>query len=152
MKTLLIDNYDSYTYNLFQLLARINGVNTTVVKNNAPDWDISQLKQYDNVVISPGPGHPGNAAAFGTCKHGLEDAECPVLGVCLARQGLATVFGGDVIHADEAIHGRRSAISHEDCDVVSGMPRQCRVVRSHSLVVGPNTLPGEFDPSACSAG
>lgn len=148
MKTLLIDNYDSYTYNLFQLLARINGLNPTVVKNNAPDWDISELKQYDNVVISPGPGHPGNAADFGICKQVLEEAECPILGVCLGHQGMATVFGGDVIHADEAIHGRRSAITHEDCDVFSDIPQQFNVVRYHSLVVDPNTLPDELKPTA----
>src|SRR5699024_6781464 len=134
MKTLLIDNYDSYTYNLFQLLSRINGLNLTVVKNNAQDWDNSELKQYDNVVISPGPRHPGNAADFGICKQVLEEAECPILGVCLGHQGMATVFGGDVIHADEAIHGRRSAITHEDCYVFSDIPQQFNVVRYHSLV------------------
>ncbi|HIS29161.1 MAG TPA: aminodeoxychorismate synthase component I [Candidatus Avamphibacillus intestinigallinarum] len=151
MKTLLIDNYDSYTYNLFQLLARINGEPPTVVKNDAPDWDISTLKQYDNVVISPGPGHPANEADFGICEQVLRKAECPILGVCLGHQGMATVFGGDVIHADEAIHGRRSAIVHEDCDVFANIPQQFQVVRYHSLVVDPDTLPEVLKPTAWTA-
>lgn len=141
MKTLLIDNYDSYTYNLFHLLARINGEAPVVIKNDIPDFQLSDLDFYDNIVISPGPGHPGNEADFGICTTVLREAKLPILGVCLGQQGMATTFGGRVVHADVAIHGRRSAIHHLDCDVFYGLPQEFKVVRYHSLVVDRKSLP-----------
>lgn len=141
MKTLLIDNYDSYTYNLYQLLAKVNGEAPTVVANDAVDWGQVKNADYDNIVISPGPGHPGKEADFGVCARVLAEAKVPVLGVCLGHQGMAEVFGGRVIHAPEAIHGRRSGVLHTDSDVFSGIPQGFQVVRYHSLVVDPETLP-----------
>lgn len=148
MKTLLIDNYDSYTYNLFQILAGINGEPPTVIANDKLDWEALNEADFDNIVISPGPGHPGNEADFGVCARVLKDAKVPVLGVCLGHQGMAEVFGGKVIHAPEAIHGRRSKVKHADSDVFTGIPQDFRVVRYHSLVVDPGTLPAELEKTA----
>jgi len=148
MKTLLIDNYDSYTYNLFQILARINGEPPTVISNDELKWEELVLEDFDNVVISPGPGHPARAEDFGICARVLREATIPVLGVCLGHQGMAEVFGGSVIHAPEAIHGRRSGVKHANSDVFAGIPQGFRVVRYHSLVVDPDTLPEELEQTA----
>ena len=147
MKTLLIDNYDSYTYNLYQLLAGINGEPPTVIANDAVDWEAVKTAGYDNIVISPGPGHPENDADFGVCARVLQEAKVPVLGVCLGHQGMADVFGGRVVHAPEAIHGRRSGVQHKDSDVFAGIPQGFQVVRYHSLVVDPE-LPEELEKTA----
>src|SRR5688572_10439247 len=101
MRTLLIDNYDSYTYNLFQLLAEINGQQPIVVRNNQLEWDSLTQLQIDNIVISPGPGRPDNERDFGMCRRALHEATIPILGVCLGHQGLGDVYGARVIPARE---------------------------------------------------
>jgi para-aminobenzoate synthetase len=147
LKTLLIDNYDSFTYNLFQLLAEANGEEPLVVRNDAAGWaELSRL-QFDNVVISPGPGSPERAGDFGVCAEAIGAAEAPLLGVCLGHQGLGWVHGAEVLPAPEAMHGRISAVLHGDSPLFAGIPREFQAVRYHSLCLEP-PLPEELEPIA----
>src|ERR1700712_1878484 len=113
MKTLLIDNYDSFTYNLFQLLAEANGEEPIVVRNDEGSWEELAALDFDNVVVCPGPGNPDREDDFGVCAEAVRRAEVPLLGVCLGHQGLCSVHGAKVVHAPEAMHGRLSAVVHE---------------------------------------
>src|SRR3954469_17485313 len=88
MRTLLLDNFDSYTYNLFQMIAQVQGNEPIVMRNDAPEGADVDLRAFDNVVISPGPGHPGSTRDFGFSKRILAEATIPVLGVCLGHQGI----------------------------------------------------------------
>jgi para-aminobenzoate synthetase len=147
LKTLLIDNYDSFTYNLFQLLAEANGDEPIVVRNDAAGWaELSQL-EFDNVVISPGPGRPEQEGDFGVCAEAIRKAQVPLLGVCLGHQGLSWVHGAEVRSAPEVMHGRISAVLHEDSPLFAGIPREFQAVRYHSLCVG-QPLPDELEPIA----
>ncbi len=91
MKTLLIDNYDSFTYNLFQLLAEANGDEPIVVRNDAVCWEELERLEFDNIVISPGPGSPEHEGDFGVCAEAIRRSRAPLLGVCLGHQGLSWV-------------------------------------------------------------
>ena len=147
MKTLLIDNYDSFTYNLFQLLSEANGEEPIVVRNDAMSWEeLATSRDFDNIVISPGPGNPDREADFGVCAAAIRESEVPLLGVCLGHQGLCSAYGGKVVHAPEAMHGRLSAVTHEDGGIFAGLPREFQVVRYHSLCV--EDLPDELEPTA----
>jgi para-aminobenzoate synthetase len=133
--TLIIDNYDSFTFNLFQALARVNGREPTVVRNdNVRLQDIESIDP-DNIVISPGPGRPDRVGDFGMCADVLRRGNWPILGICLGCQGLATAFGGSVVQAPEPVHGRLSTISHDGTDLFDGLPSGFLAVRYHSLVV-----------------
>ena len=146
MRTLLIDNYDSYTFNLFHLLGEVNGSDPVVVRNDELAWDELAALGADNVVISPGPGRPEHARDVGVSLDALNRAEVPVLGVCLGHQALAHVAGGTVEHAPEVMHGRLSPIHHDGSGLFAGIPDGFLAVRYHSLVVG--TVPGELRMSA----
>jgi para-aminobenzoate synthetase len=146
MRTLLIDNYDSYTFNLFHLLGEVNGSEPVVVRNDELAWDELAALGADNVVISPGPGRPEHARDVGVSLDALNRAEVPVLGVCLGHQALAHVAGGTVEHAPEVMHGRLSPIHHDGSGLFAGIPHGFLAVRYHSLVVG--TAPGELRVSA----
>ncbi|MFI1357070.1 aminodeoxychorismate synthase component I [Streptomyces sp. NPDC020898] len=139
MKTLLIDNYDSYTYNLFQLIAEVNGEEPVVIRNDAPTSRIDSLLEFDkfeNVVVSPGPGHPGTARDFGISARVLAESRVPVLGVCLGHQGIALgEQGGRVVPAPEPRHGYLSTIRHDEQDLFKGLPQHFTAVRYHSLSV-----------------
>jgi para-aminobenzoate synthetase len=147
VKTLLIDNYDSFTYNLFQLLAEANGDEPTVVRNDEATWDELAELEFDNIVVSPGPGSPERREDFGVCSEAIANAEVPLLGVCLGHQGLSWVCGGKVVHAPEVMHGRLSAVLHEDSPLFAGIPREFQAVRYHSLCVE-QPLPDELEPIA----
>jgi para-aminobenzoate synthetase len=147
VKTLLIDNYDSFTYNLFQLLSEANGEEPIVVRNDEMSWDeLVANRDFDNIVVSPGPGNPEREADFGICGEAIRRAEVPLLGVCLGHQGLCAAYGAKVVHAPEAMHGRLSAVTHEDAGLFAGLPREFQVVRYHSLCV--DDLPDELEPTA----
>ncbi len=147
MKTLLIDNYDSFTYNLFQLLAEANGDEPIVVRNDAAGWaELAQL-QFDNVVISPGPGSPDRDGDFGVCAAAIREARVPLLGVCLGHQGLSWIHGGRILPAPEPMHGRISAVLHDGSPLFAGIPREFQAVRYHSLCVE-QPPPGELEPIA----
>ncbi|CAM9683790.1 unnamed protein product, partial [Scytosiphon promiscuus] len=148
--TLLIDNYDSYTYNLFQLLAVVNGRAPFVVYNDDDGGDLWKAIERmgrvpDNIVISPGPGRPDVPEDFGMCAQALKEAvDIPILGVCLGHEGLGIEHGATVTHAAEPMHGRLSPIFHDEEDpLFRGVPQGSRVVRYHSLVVDRGTLPAD---------
>jgi para-aminobenzoate synthetase len=148
MKTLLIDNYDSFTYNLFQLLAEANGHEPIVVRNDEASWDeLSSELEFDNVVISPGPGRPDRKGDFGVCGDAIRRSEVPLLGVCLGHQGLSWIHDGTVVNAPEVMHGRLSAVLHEGSPLFAGIPREFQAVRYHSLCVE-QPLPDELAPIA----
>jgi para-aminobenzoate synthetase len=146
MRTLLIDNYDSYTFNLFHLLGEVNGEEPVVVHNDAVPWSELERWDVDNVVISPGPGRPEHARDVGVSLDALRRARMPVLGVCLGHQALALVAGGLVEHAPEVMHGRVSAIDHDARGLFAGVPQGFQAVRYHSLVV--DRLPPELRVTA----
>jgi para-aminobenzoate synthetase len=135
LKTLLIDNYDSFTYNLFQLLAEANGDEPIVVHNDAASWAELEQLEFDNIVVSPGPGSPDHEGDFGVCAEAIRQARVPLLGVCLGHQGLTWVHGGKVLPAPEVMHGRLSAVLHDDSPLFAGIPREFQAVRYHSLCV-----------------
>lgn len=147
MKTLLIDNHDSFTYNLFQLLAEANGDEPLVVRNDEATWDELARLDVDNIVLSPGPGRPEREADFGVCAAAIAHAEVPLLGVCLGHQGLGWMCGAQVEHAPEAMHGRLSAVFHDGSPLFAGIPREFQAVRYHSLCVR-LPLPDELEPLA----
>ena len=151
MRTLLIDNYDSYTYNLFHLLGEVNGVEPLVVRNDEASWgDLLASEQFDNVVISPGPGRPERARDVGISLAALDQSGVPVLGVCLGHQALAHVCGGKIDYARELFHGRLSAVQHEQEGLFEALPQPFMAVRYHSLVV--SEVPAQLRVTARSRG
>lgn len=158
VRTLLIDNYDSYTYNIYQELSVVNGVPPVVVRNNECRWEelfyyLYQENAFDNIVISPGPGSPSCPADIGICLELLlECRDIPILGVCLGHQALGYAHGAQVVHASEPVHGRLSEIEHTGCrlfdNIPSGHNSGFKVVRYHSLVIDPKSLPKELLPIA----
>lgn len=150
MKTLLIDNYDSYTYNLFQLVAEVNGEEPVVVLNDAVGAlpDVGEfLAGFDNVVVSPGPGHPAEPRDFGLSAAVLAGSAIPVLGVCLGHQGIALGEGGRVGPAPEPRHGHLSTVRHDGRDLFRGLPQDFTAVRYHSLAVS-EPLPQPLEATA----
>ncbi|MFD0889704.1 anthranilate synthase component II, partial [Streptosporangium algeriense] len=149
MRTLLIDNYDSFTYNLFHYLAEVNGAAPHVIRNDDPGWHIDRVHEFDNVLISPGPGTPALEADFGICREIIEHSRLPLLGVCLGHQGVAYAGGAKVSPAPEPWHGRSSAISHNGDGLFAGIPSPFEAVRYHSLAV--SDLPDELEAVAWTA-
>jgi para-aminobenzoate synthetase len=135
MRTLLIDNYDSFTFNLFHLLGEVNGDEPIVVRNDELSWEELSALAVDNIVISPGPGRPEHERDVGVSLEVLQRAEAPVLGVCLGHQALAHVTGGAIDHAPEVMHGRLSEIDHDGRGLFAGIPQGFAAVRYHSLAV-----------------
>jgi para-aminobenzoate synthetase len=147
VKTLLLDNYDSFTFNLFQFLSEVNGEDPVVVRNDGATWAELEREGFDNVVVSPGPGRPQHAADLGVCADAIRFADLPLLGVCLGHQGIAHLAGGAVVHAPVAMHGRLSAVYHDASPLFAGIPQGFSAVRYHSLCVA-EPLPDELRPIA----
>jgi para-aminobenzoate synthetase len=135
MRTLLVDNHDSYTYNVFHLLAGVSGEEPIVVDNDAVSWRALSRWDFGAIVLSPGPGTPSRWHDFCVCDDILRYSEIPVLGICLGHQGLGKVLDGDVSSAPEAMHGRLSRIFHEGSGLFEGIPQGFPVVRYHSLAI-----------------
>ncbi|MBF6248224.1 gamma-glutamyl-gamma-aminobutyrate hydrolase family protein, partial [Nocardia elegans] len=133
MRTLLIDNYDSFTYNLYQLISEVNGVEPTVVRNDETDPAALDLAAYDNIVVSPGPGRPDRTRDVGLSAAVIDAASQPLLGVCLGHQGIVVAAGGRVDRAPVPRHGFLDRVGHDGRDLFAGLPQDFTVVRYHSL-------------------
>ncbi|SIR71344.1 aminodeoxychorismate synthase component I [Pseudacidovorax sp. RU35E] len=146
MRTLLIDNHDSFTYNLFQYLAASNGVPPVVVRNDEMDWAEASHLGFDNIVISPGPGRPQQPADLGLSAQALAQADVPILGVCLGHQAMGHACGATVDLAMRPMHGRIDRISHCGRGLFQGIPDRFEAVRYHSLAV--TQLPSSLEALA----
>jgi para-aminobenzoate synthetase len=135
MRTLLVDNHDSYTYNVFHLLAAASGEEPVVVNNDAVSWRVLSRSDFDAIVLSPGPGRPQRWHDFGVCRDILRYSEIPVLGICLGHQGIGNLLDGGVDSAPMPMHGRLSRIRHDDTGLFAGLPQDFSVVRYHSLAI-----------------
>ncbi|WP_245899474.1 aminodeoxychorismate synthase component I [Nonomuraea indica] len=135
MRTLLIDNYDSYTYNLYQLIAESYGVEPVVLTNDDPGWAEVDLRRFDALVISPGPGRPQVERDVGAGLDVIRESGLPVLGVCLGHQALGWLSGADVVPAPAPIHGQVEEILHCGRDLFRDLPQGFHAVRYHSLCV-----------------
>lgn len=155
MKILIIDNYDSFTFNLYQyvgeiLQSKMEQFKIDVFRNDQITLEEIKKAKYDRIIISPGPGDPADPAYFGVCAKVLTELgpNTPVLGVCLGMQGMAYYFGGKVIRAKKPMHGKTSVISHDGLGVFEGIPQNIEVMRYHSLVADPQTLPSCLEITA----
>ena len=139
MRILLIDNYDSFTYNLFHYISKIRK-NVEVVRNDKIDGEAVLRKKYDKIVISPGPGNPDQA---GNCIKIVKKVykKIPILGVCLGHQIIGQVFGGKIINAKNLMHGKTSKISHIKKGLFKNIQNNFEATRYHSLVVDRKKLP-----------
>ncbi len=146
MTTLLIDNYDSFTYNLYQYLAEM-GADVVVRRNDAISLEECRAIAPDHIVISPGPGTPDDA---GISREVIREfaGKVPVLGVCLGHQCIYDVYGGEVKGAGEIKHGKTSTITHDGQGVFDGIPNDFQAVRYHSLAGTPGTQPSVLDVTA----
>ncbi|WP_067823841.1 aminodeoxychorismate synthase [Nocardia inohanensis] len=148
MRTLLIDNYDSFTYNLYQLISEVNGVEPVVVRNDeVRDIDGLGLAEFDNIVVSPGPGRPDVVRDFGISAAVIAESELPLLGVCLGHQGIVIAAGGGVVAAPRARHGYPDRITHDGRELFDGLPQDFPAVRYHSLCAA-MPLPDSLEATA----
>ncbi|MGP9631470.1 anthranilate synthase component II [Halomonas sp. AOP43-A1-21] len=153
MKVLIIDNYDSFTYNLYQFIGEI--LTTEKNRGSLDDFDIivernDQIEfadivamAPDRIIISPGPGSPDDPRYFGVCADVIKELgiTTPLLGVCLGMQGIVHVFGGKVVKAPLPMHGKISPVTHDQQSVFKGVPDQLEVMRYHSLIADADSLP-----------
>jgi anthranilate synthase/aminodeoxychorismate synthase-like glutamine amidotransferase len=149
VKTLVIDNFDSFTFNLVQYLGEL-GADPLVHRNDAITAKEAEALQPDAIVISPGPGNPANPRDFGVCADLLTGLSktTPTLGVCLGLQGFAHVYGGKVVHAPRVLHGKASPVHHDGKGVLAGLPSPFLAGRYHSLVVEEASLPRDIVKTA----
>lgn len=159
IKTLIIDNYDSFTYNLFHAVAELGG-DPTVYRNDA--ISIEEIAQFHptHIIISPGPGTPGRAEDFGICNQVIDSVmnpasplyQIPLLGVCLGHQGIANHLGARIIHAPEPIHGKTSEIIQTSSSLLfRDIPKTFTAMRYHSLVIDESSLSPELLVTARTA-
>ncbi|HEX6752534.1 MAG TPA: aminodeoxychorismate/anthranilate synthase component II, partial [Solirubrobacterales bacterium] len=142
---LVVDNYDSFTYNLVQYLGEL-GARIEVVRNDVASVDDLLGRTWDRVVVSPGPCTPNEAGVSVEVMRRFPEAGVPTLGVCLGHQSLAQAFGGEVVR-HEPVHGKTTAIEHDGRTIFAGVPTPLTVGRYHSLVVDPDTLPDSLEVS-----
>ncbi len=159
MKILIIDNYDSFTFNLYQYAGEIlknSGEDFTidVFRNDAITLKEIKKKKYSKIIISPGPGDPSDKAYFGVCSEVIIKLgkKIPILGVCLGMQGMVYYFGGRVITAKLPMHGKTSIISHDKKGIFKGLPQGLEVMRYHSLIAEEETLPKILEITAQADG
>ena len=149
MRLLLIDNYDSFTYNLAQYLGEL-AATVEVRRNDSIDLDEVRNIDPDAIVLSPGPGHPGNRRDFGICSDILGGVSpfVPTLGVCLGHQGIAQCYGGRVVRAQRIMHGKASMVEHDSSALFDGVPSPFQAGRYHSLIVEACSLPSALKVTA----
>lgn len=151
MKVLLIDNYDSFVYNIAQYLGEL-GAQPIVRRNSEISAGEAKKLQPDRIVLSPGPGTPADERYFGNCLSIIKDlsARTPILGICLGHQGIVHAFGGEVTHANRLMHGKTSMIRHDGKGVFRGVSNPFEATRYHSLVAGLFSVPSCLRISAYS--
>lgn len=139
---LLIDNYDSFTYNLYQYFGEL-GEETTVIRNDQITIEEIEKLEPEAIILSPGPGRPENA---GICVEVIKafHQSIPILGICLGHQAIGHAFGATIERAQNIMHGKTSKVEHSCSDLFNGLPQHLEVMRYHSLVINPNTLPEEL--------
>ena len=135
---LLIDNYDSFSYNLYQMIGQINP-DINVIRNDEMTVDEIKALAPDRIILSPGPGRPEDAGII--CDVAANIHDIPILGVCLGHQAIGYCYGGEIVRAKRLMHGKLSPITHNGLDLFQGIPQQTKVVRYHSLVIKRETLP-----------
>lgn len=148
MRVLILDNYDSFTFNLYQYVGEILSADggkfiLDVERNDSITIEEIKKRKYDRIIISPGPGDPRDPKYFGVCADVLTKLgkDTPVLGVCLGMQGMAYYFGGNVVRARRPMHGKTSIIEHDGKGVFAGLPQNIEIMRYHSLIAEKETLP-----------
>jgi anthranilate synthase/aminodeoxychorismate synthase-like glutamine amidotransferase len=141
----IIDNYDSFSYNLYQMMQEETDAPVEVFRNDALTFEELVAKQPRWIILSPGPGHPGVPEDFGICTDIIRQHDrlkCPVMGVCLGHQGIAHHLGGDVVSAPEIVHGESRMIAYTlDSPLFQGLPQPFEAMRYHSLLVSEENLP-----------
>lgn len=142
VRVLVVDNYDSFVFNLVQYLAQL-GAQTTVRRNDAIDLD--ELDDVDGVLVSPGPGTPERAGSSIDVIRRAAARELPLLGVCLGHQAIGVAYGGVVERAPELLHGKTSLVHHGGVGVLAGLPDPFVATRYHSLSIRPDTMPAELE-------
>ncbi|MFT9496721.1 anthranilate synthase component II [Anaerosolibacter sp.] len=142
----IIDNYDSFTYNLYQYVGEINPA-VEVFRNDAVTIKDLRGMNISHIIISPGPGFPKDAGISQEVVREL-GKEIPILGICLGHQGIGEAFGGKVLHAKEMVHGKTSLIHHNEKGIFEGLANPLKATRYHSLVVDRDTLPAELKITA----
>lgn len=149
MKTLILDNYDSFTYNLYQYVGELGG-QPIVKRNDEITLDAIEALRPTHIIISPGPGTPENDADFGVCKDVILNlmGKIPILGVCLGHQGIIHHLGGKIIHAPEVMHGKKSMVQHDGKGIFQGIDSPIEVMRYHSLIGETSSLPESLEISA----
>lgn len=146
---LLIDNYDSFTYNLYQYMGVFNK-DIMVVRNDKITIEEIRKLQPERIVLSPGPKSPAEAGICMDVVRAFYD-KVPILGICLGHQSIGATFGADIVHAKELMHGKQSLIEHDGQGIFAGVPSPIHVARYHSLAVDENTLSPDFDILARTA-
>jgi|SRR5688572_15476304 len=145
MPALIIDNYDSFTYNLYQYLGEL-GAEAIVKRNDEVDLAWIESLSPSHVVLSPGPGSPDNDRDFGVCKDVVTklSQRVPTLGVCLGHQGIIHHLGGRVVRAPKIVHGKTSAVRHDFSLLFAGLPETIEVMRYHSLIGAKDSIPSSL--------
>jgi len=149
MKFLILDNYDSFVYNIAQILGEL-GVESDVFRNDKITLEQIQKNNYDAIVISPGPGTPENKKYFGICSDVITHLgpKTPILGICLGHQGIIHAFGGKVVNAGNVRHGKTSPIKHFDDTIFEGVKNPFHATRYHSLVGDKTIIPDSLKITA----
>ncbi len=152
MKFLIIDNYDSFVYNIAQYLGEL-GVECEVIRNDKITLQQIKEKNYDAIIISPGPGTPEDRKYFGVCSEVIKDIgpHTPILGVCLGHQGIIHAFGGKVTNAGCVRHGKTSPVNHSNSKLFTGVKNPFRATRYHSLVGDKTIIPDVLQVTATAS-
>lgn len=152
MRILVVDNYDSFVFNLVQYLGQLGAVAQVWRNDDArlagPAAVAAVVEQFDGILLSPGPGTPERAGASIDLVHACARANTPLLGVCLGHQAIGVAFGATVDRAPELLHGKTSRVFHRDVGVLRGLPDPFTATRYHSLTILPESLPDELEVTA----
>ncbi len=156
MRVLVVDNYDSFVFNLVQYLGQL-GVHADVWRNDdsrlSTDADVAKAAgEFGGILLSPGPGTPERAGASIPLVRACAEAATPLLGVCLGHQAIGVAFGGTVDRAPELLHGKTSSVNHANVGVLQGLPDPFTATRYHSLTILPDTMPSELEVTAQTSG